>query len=546
MGKQQKRKIAIIDAETDPFKFGRVPKPFVWGFRTNESDDKFYRYFWGNNLLDCTKMLLDFLEDYPDPLLIYAHNGGKFDFLFFIEHFSGNIRIVNGRILEAKFGIHTFRDSYAILPISLRDSGAGKLEISYKLLEEKVRDNHREEILTYLEADCDSLFNLVNAFAEEFGDILTIGSASMKQFKSFHKFKTVSKGFDKFHRQFYFGGRCQCFETGVVDMPIKVYDVKSSYPYTMANMEHPIGNTTDIGGYIKPDTMFVHWRGKNFNAVPTRTKTGLDFEVKYGEFYSSIHEFNAALDVGAIIPHKILSAVNFTERMKFTDFVMHFYESRLIAKKHGDKFLELFYKLILNSSYGKFAQNPEHYCDSIILPWGEIPPEPEYILEYRHDQYAIWSKPALKHSYYNVATAASITGGSRSILLRGLAGAIKPLYCDTDSIFCASMAGDRVGDEKESRLGHWALEKTGTQMAIAGKKLYALMDDDICVKKASKGCNLNPLAIFQIARGDTVETRNDSPSFKLGVPGKSKSDAIFSHVFIERNISRTGKEKAAS
>ena len=119
------KKIAVIDAETDPFKFGRVPKPFCWGFY----DGDIYKQFWGNSLIDCTVLLLDYLESRKDELIIYAHNGGKFDFLFFIEKLVGKIRIVNGRILEAHLGIHTLRDSYAILPISLKKLGAGKKEI---------------------------------------------------------------------------------------------------------------------------------------------------------------------------------------------------------------------------------------------------------------------------------------------------------------------------------------------------------------------------------------------------------------------------------
>jgi len=532
------RKIAVIDAETDPFKFERVPKPFCWGFY----DGTIYRYFWdsfigGKLVLSATEQMLDFLESYTEPLTIYAHNGGKFDFLFFIQKFSGNIRIVNGRVLEAKFGIHTFRDSYAILPISLGKAKAGKKEISYKLMEADVRENHKEEILEYLEADCIGLFNLVVAFTDEFGDILTIGSAAMREFKKFHKFDSMSKASDKFHRNYYFGGRCQCFQTGIINMPIKVFDVNSMYPYVMASMRHPIGAQSEIRKKITDKTFFVCWEGLNNNAVPFRIiKTGgLDFTLKSGIFWSTIHEFNTALEFGLIAPRRIIHTVNFDKSMTFESFVDHFYTSRKIAQANSNYFLELFYKLILNSAYGKFAQNPEHYADSIILPWGDIPPE-EYILEYRHDEYAIWSKPALKHSYYNVATAASITGGSRSILLQGISHSDTPLYCDTDAVFCRDM----IGNINAINLGAWKEEKSGDQMAIGGKKLYALMDGDICVKKASKGTNLNPLAIFQIARGDTIETRNDAPTFKLGVPGKSKSDKAFEHIFIERKISKTG------
>lgn len=531
-----KRELAVIDAETDPFKFGRVPKPFVWGFY----DGKVYRHFWGNSLLECTKMMLDYLASRTEPLVIYAHNGGKFDFLFFIEYLTGKIRIVNGRILEAQIGIHTIRDSYAILPIPLSKLGAGKKEINYNLMEAPVRESHKDEILEYLEADCRALFDVVAAFLDQFGDILTVGSAAMREFKKFHKFETVSRAFDQFHRNYYFGGRCQCFETGVISTPIKVFDINSAYPDAMDKISHPIGNESEILNTITPQTFFVCWQGENYNAVPTREKFGLNFAKNEGLFWSTIHEFNAALECGMIKPHKIKHTVNFKKFMVFSDFVQYFYQARKIAQASGNKFLEIFYKLILNSAYGKFAQDPEDYVDSIILPWGEIPGE-EYAMEFRHDRYAIWSKPATSFARFNVATAASITGAVRATLLRGIANSTRPLYCDTDSIFCTDMVG--IKDDKI--LGAWKLEMEGDQIAIAGKKLYAIIKNDVCVKKASKGVNLPPLAIFAAARGDVIETRNDAPTFKLG--GKVRYDkdgnelraASFDHQFIERRVRKT-------
>lgn len=532
-----KRTIAVIDAETDPFKYKRVPKPFCWGFY----DGEIYISFWGNSLLECTDALLDYLESRDDELLIYAHNGGKFDFLFFVEKLLGKIRIVNGRILEARLGIHTLRDSYAILPISLKKLGAGKKEINYELMEKNVREDHKDEILEYLEADCISLRNVVVAFIDKFGESLTVGSTAMKEFKKFHKFETVSAGFDKFHRNYYFGGRCQCFEIGVIQTSILVFDINSAYPDAMSKMMHPIGNTSEINKSISQKTMFVCWEGLNKNAVPVREKTGLNFSVEKGIFWTTIHEFNMALEYDLIAPKRIIHTVDFDKWMSFDAFVEYFYTMRQFAKDNNNNFDEIFYKLILNSAYGKFAQNPENYTDSIILPWGEIPDD-EYTMEYRHDQYAIWSKPAFSHARYNVATAASITGGVRSVLLKGLANSTRPLYCDTDSIFC----NDMIGDFDAKKLGAWKHEATGDTIAIAGKKLYALVENDKCIKKASKGANLPPLAIFSIARGDTVETRNDAPTFKLG--GKTTVNehgeviraAKADHQFITRRIKRTG------
>lgn len=532
-----KRVIAVIDAETDPFKFGRVPKPFCWGFY----DGTIYKQFWGNSLLDCTVMLLDYLESREDELLIYAHNGGKFDFLFFVEKLLGKIRIVNGRILEAHLGKHTLRDSYAILPISLKKLGAGKKEIDYMLMEAEVRESHKDEILEYLEADCISLYKVVLAFIDKFGESLTVGSTAMKEFKKFHKFETVSSAFDAFHRNYYFGGRCQCFEVGVIETNIKVFDINSAYPDAMSKMRHPIGNESQINKVVGPDTAFVCWEGINENAVPTRTKDGLNFAIEQGIFWTTIHEFNMGLEFGLIRPKRIVHTVDFEKWMTFDTFVDYFYTQRKFAQANGNSFDEIFYKLILNSAYGKFAQNPEDFVDSILLPWGEVPGD-EYIMEYRHDAYAIWSKPALSHARYNVATAASITGGVRAVLLKGLANSTRPLYCDTDSIFC----NDMVGDFDAKKLGAWKHEATGSIIAIGGKKLYALVEDDQCIKKASKGANLPPMAIFSIARGDTIETRNDAPTFKLGgkttvgEDGVIKRTANAEHQFISRRIRRTG------
>lgn len=539
---KKKQKIAVLDFETDPFLHGRLPKPFAWGYYDG---DRYIEHWesdaWESNA--CVNVLVNFLEDISiggESRLILAHNGGKFDFLFFIEHLEGSVKIVNGRILQAEIHGHTLRDSYAILPIPLSQAG-GKLEIDYKLMERDVREDHKEKIMTYLKADCVSLYELVSAFYEEFGDSLTIGSTAMKELKKFHSYDSFNANLDREFRKYYYGGRCQCFEVGVIDAPIDTVDLNSSYPFTMKSMMHPVSSEHWITSKIGPQTAFVTWQGENFNAVPIRTKTGLDFTVPEGTFHTTIHEFNAGLETGTIVPRKILEAVHFEQLTSFDSFIEHFYTSRLKAKADGDIFHDLFYKLILNSAYGKFAQSPDNFEDSIILPFGDLPdenwfgeiPEEEWAscIKFSHGAYAIWAKPSNKKTYFNVATAASITGGSRATLLRGLAHTDRPLYCDTDSIF---YVGRFDGSQDSKRLGAWKHEYTGSQMAIAGKKLYALMGEKKdgefgCLKKASKGTQLNPLAIFMIARGDTCETRNDAPAFKLDG----------NHQFIRRNIRRT-------
>lgn len=510
-------KLATMDFETDPFKHGREPRPFAFGFYDGEN----YIDYFGD---DAVEQFIRVIDDYPEPLLIYAHNGGKFDFLFFIKYFDEQIRIINGRVVEGKIGIHTLRDSYAILPMPL--SAYRKDDINYDKLERGVRESHKVEILAYQKTDCIALHELVSAFWMEFGDVLTIGSAAMRELKKFHKFDTGGATYDKFFRDYYFGGRSQCFETGIINDDIKIYDVNSMYPHVMRTMMHPVGIEHRYSRTVNDKTNFVMFEGQNFNALPTRTKTGLNFSEPAGKFRTTIHEFNAALNTGSIKVNKILHAVEFAKTQTFDSFVNHFYESRLRAKSEGDIFHDIFYKLILNSSYGKFAQNPDNFADYLLLQYGDVPPDTSFAPKFIHGEYTIWAKPVAEKRFMNIATAASITGAARSVLLAGICASVRPLYCDTDSIICRSMSG---ADMDSKKLGAWKLEATADTIAIAGKKLYCATLEGEIVKKASKGARLHGHAIFAIARGDTIEHFNDAPTLKLD--GSAK--------FITRRIKQT-------
>ena len=104
---------SVADFETDPFLHGRKPEPFSCGFYDGET----YQEFWG---ADCAAQLMRYISSLKRPRRIYMHNGGKFDFFYIIGFLENPVRIINGRIVSAKFGIHEFRDSYAIIPVPLK------------------------------------------------------------------------------------------------------------------------------------------------------------------------------------------------------------------------------------------------------------------------------------------------------------------------------------------------------------------------------------------------------------------------------------------
>lgn len=518
------RPIGVLDLETDPFTFGKPVKPFVAEFW----DGRNAAVFWGK---DCIKKLCAYLKTRP-PFIIYAHNGGKFDYMFLLDDLYKEMRIVNGRIIQAFLGEHELRDSYAILPFPLRDFD--KDEIDYEKMRPECREKHKDEICAYLHKDCTSLLTLVLAFWEEFGDNLTVGGSALKQLKRFHKFKSGGDFFDaKFRTPFYFGGRVQCFKTGIIKQRVAIYDINSQYPYSMKTFLHPVSIGHEVSRYIEDNTCFVVAEGKNYGAFPSRLPTGgLDFTRESGVFSTTIHEWNAALETGAFEPRRILKTYGFTERQSFDSFVDHFYSERRLAKSRGDKIHALFYKYVLNSSYGKFAQNPENYQDWFLMNCerDEWPDLTEWTPAYWHGHYIIFERPTLRKHYYNVATGASITGAARSILMRGLASSVRPIYCDTDSIMCASLnPGVPIHDDD---LGAFKCEAVGDLAAICGKKLYAIwkrghatdnqeeawIDGELyhLVKKAHKGVRLTGAQILNIAAGGVEEYANPVPKFHFG------------------------------
>lgn len=525
-------RIATADLETDPFEHGECVYPFCAGFY----DGNRFISWWSDK---CCCQFLDFLRSESEPLLIYFHNGGRFDFFFFLSELMGDIRIINNRIVEAKFGKHILRDSWALMPIALSDYQ--KDDIDYRKMKRDVRESNRDEILKYLRSDCIYLHQLSSTFGSTFNagnttklPPLTIAGAAMRELKKFHKYSCGGKEYDERLRdRVYRGGRNQVFRAGEIHGDIRVYDVNSMYPAVMRDYLHPISVGFKEGKTITDNTTFLTVEGKNFGAFAVRSKTGLDFTVPEGIFHISIHEFRAAMDTGTFKLKRIIQTVNHLNVGSFDTFVDHFYAERMKAEKDGNKELKLLNKFVLNSAYGKFAQNPDNYFDWRIVEYGFRLPEP-WTPAFTNQNFTMWKKPIEVKSYYNVAIGASITGAGRSVLLRGLHATPQPLYCDTDSIICNGASSIEISD---TRLGAWKCEAIGTMVAIAGKKQYALFDEKGSPildkngkeKAAHKGSALTARDILRLVRGEEIESKLAAPCMKFD--GRQE--------FVKRIIRRT-------
>lgn len=538
-----KKRIAIWDSETDPFAYGREVKPFTCGVYFPDNEE--YYDFWGDNG-KCIDLFFNWLSNINEKLCFFVHNGGNFDFYFFIDYFDKGHKpfIINGRLVQIEAGGHEWRDSYSMIPVAL--ATYDKIKIDYSKFEEGMREQYKEEILAYQKRDCTALAELVVEWLNMFGNKTTMASVALSMLNSYHGFECLTEPIDRDLRKYYFGGRNQCFETGVLRGNFKVFDINSSYPNVMHRYSHPVSSTPFYEKYISKRTAFAHIRAYSDGALPIRNPDGgLSFPIGKHDFYASIHEINAGIETGTLKIDKVYCSIYFEQYTNFSEFIDEFYALRLAASANKDEIRKLFYKLVMNSSYGKFAQDPRKYKNWIFAP--EEAPTPEYCdacYQYivKNEPIQLCSKCLSKEtspygwfvhsicnsypiyaqsqrvkpkSFFNVATAASITGAARASIIYGLAQSTRPIYTDTDSIICENLEPGKNVFIDEKQLGAWKCESDGDTCAIAGKKLYAIWKNGKCIKKASKGVKLNDNEILRVAQGETVEYPNPAPKFSF-------------------------------
>ena len=509
-----RRKIAVCDSETDPFKFGRNPQPFIWGFYDGDTYEDF-------------RTTLEFIEFIHDKeYVVYAHNGGKFDFFFmadFIDYLEP-LTVINGRITKFKIGACEFRDSFAILPIPLAMHDKGKIDYAIFEPDEREKPENMKAIRDYLYRDCVSLYDVVNRYVDEFGLNLTLASGAMKTWLKMSERNAPDSGDSFYHefKKFYYGGRVECFEKGLIDKPFKVADINSAYPYAMIHA-HPYG--TD---YIETNELpidknelhrsFIHMRARCLGAFPVRGKHALEFpnDGEWREMFVTGWEFDAARDTGALVIDEIYSVYQFLETVEFTEYVNRFFAEKANAKALNDSAGYILAKLHLNSLYGKFGANPENYEQFITCAPEDIDAisvAHNYEFAEMFGKHAIMVKPINEQSmrFYNVAVAASITGFVRAYLWRAISSCSGVLYCDTDSIAAHDCSGLNYG----KAVGQWDIEATCDHGGIAGKKLYAFHDINGKWKTASKGVRLGHSDIMRVCRGEVVKYAKDVPTYSL-------------------------------
>jgi hypothetical protein len=247
----------------------------------------------------------------------------------------------------------------------------------------------------------------------------------------------------------YFGGRVEVFRRGKFQNVV-VLDVNSMYPYSMRDLTVPIRPIAKIKDMpieklkklVEKDVPVIArvWLDipTDMYIPPAPYKNPLNQKLIFpvGKFVTTLATPELKINLPYI--RKVEIAIIYKGAKIFKEYVEHYYSKRQEAKERGDKVNNMFYKLLLNSLYGKFGEKKKvqkmvadlkiDHSTLFIMPSGK---------KYKVID-GILVETITRETDYGRFTAISafITSQARAYLwkIMNLVPPEKLLYCDTDSI----------------------------------------------------------------------------------------------------------------
>lgn len=429
---------------------------------------------------------------------MFAHNL-SYDGMFILDHIltqrpdlkavpvlSGS-RMISISVSDSSRNLWKFRDSFSILPTSLRN-----LTYSFDVKHKKL-DEHEEKGMIgneeYNKNDCIGLYEVLQKF---FGILdgkvgMTISQTSLLNFREkFQKSALRSTGkFEGMIRSAYYGGRTEIFSFNMdPEKVFSYFDVNSLYPYCLAHYEFPFGKFRAV--YPDIDEFGFSYATIDddmyFPLLPERIDQKMMFRRGIKTGWYSNQELQRAEALGCRV--EAYKTIATQEHGKiFKDFVESWYGKRMMAKQSGNEALQLVCKLVMNSLYGKFAQARERMM-TIINP-EEIHDGMNAVKIGRHVLYQVKDRSKANHIIPSIS--AMTTAWARIVMHRNFMKADRHLfYSDTDSCIL-----DRPLFEHSKEIGKMKLEEEIHDLVIVLPKVYFYKDKDDAEHVKIKGIPLD-------------------------------------------------------
>ena len=333
--------------------------------------------------------------------------------------------------------------------------------------------------------------------SNDFGTFkMTKGSQAMAAYR--HRFMHDkifvhdNKDISDFERLAYHGGRVECFYTGRVRSgPFVSLDVNSMYPYVMRSRSYP---TKLLGCYEYPSKALVKESLKSFCviaecALSTRDpayavlrKNKIIFPIGTFIAYVCTEGLRYALERGHL--HSVRKMTVYEKGHIFNDYVNYLMDLKIRYEHEGNKIMRTITKDMLNSLYGKWAQQLDvteefedltgtgYYREEIL---DAVTGKMEIVTKLFNKQIIQYDKVPGKNSF--VAISAHVTEYARFVLWRAIKaiGRSKVLYCDTDSMIIRKCdLRDLSINIDPQELGAWKIEKQAPSLILYGPKDYVM------------------------------------------------------------------------
>ena len=299
--------------------------------------------------------------------------------------------------------------------------------------------------------------------------------------------QSSSKKVMELERASYFGGRVEVFDFNKWYRTF-VYDFNSLYPSVMSNNLYPISllkyysfPVSNTFSFIEKFDLITQAHKENcgviaevsldipkskFGIVPFRFKDRLCFP--NGQFTTTLCSPELKSVMENITSINQFSIYNMQDI--FSEYIYYCYEER---KKANDDIMDWFWKLLMNSLYGKFAQRK--FIDKRRKEYdGHFDFATSGLHEEGQLKTLSWlGGMAIEKSVENlnensfVAIASFVTSYARAKLYRFLSKYPDVLYCDTDSLF---LPNEEI--ESSKILGGLKLEKIYDGFQAFGNKWY--------------------------------------------------------------------------
>lgn len=424
----------------------------------------------------------EFIKEFENPVYkkkkFFAHNA-EFDLMVLygniIKNLDNKALYSGSRFISATNGNVVFADSMNIINHSVeiigKQIGIKKPELGTEF---KSKFISRNEINRCVK-DCEIIWKALFSFFEFAGEIkITQAGLSMEYFRRFHQPFDIEYNHNvKYFRESYFGGRTECFKVGKTNA--FVFDINSMYSYSMLHCVFPNPKFLkyerkpkqfDIYKFEGCGNFTVEHPESYFGLLPLKHNDKLIFPVGRFSGTWNFNELRFAVQHGVKVIKCNWVCYSVPMESPFISFVETLNALKIKAEVNENEFERNRYKILMNSLYGKFAQQvkPEQiYIEDYEKEFDKIQEyqkskqlvEIKMFSKNRKDCFLlINSKRKVVHSI--PLFSSYITSFARVLLLNSLIQYKNyiPVYCDTDSIFFELLPPIKTSNE----LGQWKLE----------------------------------------------------------------------------------------